>query len=79
MRRSIGLTRREREVRDHLAQYMAENDGQSPTYEELAEMSGVTKSAVYETVNALIAKGHARRLASKASRALVLNYEVEDV
>lgn len=68
----MSLTPRQREVLEIIRAHKREH-GVTPTYEEIGDkLGGLSKTSVFEHVEALIRKGHLRRTEQNKSRNLAI-------
>jgi len=62
----IGLTHRQQQALDYIHDYIAAR-GIPPSFDEISDGAGIgTKSGVFRIVNALVERGHIRRMPGRA-------------
>lgn len=67
------MTIAQAEVLAFIKRYQSENDGVSPSFEEMKEASGLaSKSGIYRILSALEERGYITRLANRA-RAIIVH------
>lgn len=72
------LTRRQREVLDHVIGYQDSHRGESPTIRDLIERLGITETAVVSHLAALTTRGWIRRMRAR-KRGIDVLFRPEDV
>jgi DNA-binding MarR family transcriptional regulator len=72
------LTRRQREVLDHVIGYQDSHRGESPTIRDLIERLGITETAVISHLDALASRGWIRRMRAR-KRGIDVLFRPEDV
>lgn len=76
----IGLTEAQRELLAFIDTYQNENDGRSPSFEEMKQGVGLaSKSGVHRLICALVEKGRLRRLPNRARALEILLEDAESV